>query len=515
MARPSLASLEGQDYDVLVIGGGVNGASTAQHLAAAGYAVLLVDKGDFGAGSSSRSSRILGNGMHYLAGGHSPWDFLFRPRRFLAGCRMARFALASRAQMVKTMPERLQRVEFCFPIYEDGLYRPWQFDAGMAVLRALGTHGVGLGYHRIPGPEAVKRPLLQWLREPEKIASVAVFDQYQFRWPERVVIDTVLNAEDLGATIRNYTEVTSLSRLDDGRWAAGLRDVVQGGAAQVEAKLVLNMAGIWIDRVNGLGPAHPSRKIMGTKGIHIAIRLPPECRDACVTWQNRHNEHMYVLPWNGLHYLGPTEVVYEGDLDDIHPTEAEIAWVIDEVAHMLPGMPLKRQDVVYAWAGVRPWTHSPEAPKGLRSRVLHDMAAEGMPGVMALTGGPVMSHRSAGRDACAAVEQRLPPSGPKRAISYAARLAPATLDSPLLLNGQPQVTMAELRHAAATEHPVTLSDLLFRRLLVGWSESMGQGAAQQAAQSVADILGWDEERVEQEVNAYHARLRHLHLMEPA
>jgi glycerol-3-phosphate dehydrogenase len=510
--RSSLKALEGQSFDVLVIGGGANGSSTAQHLAADGFRVLLIDKGDFGSGSSSRSSRLLGNGMHYLAGGHSPWDFILKPRRFLSGCRMARFALSSRAQMVKTVPELLEKVKFCFPLYKDSIYQPWQFDAGINVLKLLGTGGVDLGYQRISSAEARRRPLLKWLREPDKIASVATFDYFQFRWPERIVVDTALGAEKLGATIRNYTEAVSLKRVEDQRWHVVLRDGVDGTKVEVNAKIVMNMAGIWIDQVNGRSTsAKVTRKITGTKGIHIAFRLPPECKGASVTWQNRHNEHMYVLPWHDHHYVGPTEVPYEGNLDDIHPTESEIAWVIDEVRYMLPEMPLRREDVLYAWAGVRPWTSGPNAPKGLRERVLHDLSDEGMPGVMALTGGPLMSHRSAGADASAAVARMLKPSGPARQIDYSSNRFKDDGTSPALINSEPRISVAEIRHAAAAEHPVTLTDLLFRRVPAGWTERMGLQLATNAAEAVADIMGWDESRVAAEIDGFRKHVQHVHL----
>lgn len=509
--RVPLSALQGQSYDVLVIGGGANGASTAQHLAADGYKVLLVEKGDFGSGSSSRSSRLLGNGMHYLAGGHSPWDFILKPRRFLSGCRMARFALSSRAQMVKTVPELLEKVKFCFPIYKDSIYKPWQFDAGMNLLRLFGTGGVDLGYERITPDEAKRRPLLKWLRDSDKIASVATFDHFQFRWPERIVVDAALGAEKLGATIRNYTEAVALKQVGDQLWNVVLQDRFDNTRTDINARIVMNMAGIWIDQVNSRGPSKVSRKITGTKGIHIAFRLPPECRGASVTWQNRHNEHMYVLPWYDYHYVGPTEVPYEGNLDDIHPTESEIAWVIDEVRHMLPEIPLKREDVLYAWAGVRPWTSGPNAPKGLRIRKLHDLGAEGMPGVMALTGGPLMSHRSAGADASAAVARVLKPSGEARPIDYTSNRFKDDGVSPALVNSEPRISVAEIRHAAAQEHAATLTDLLFRRVPAGWTEQMGLQVARTAAEAVSDILGWDEARVAAEIDGFRKHVQHLHL----
>ncbi|WP_353173046.1 FAD-dependent oxidoreductase [Paracandidimonas soli] len=513
MPRDSIQALDQKTFDVIVIGGGVNGSSSAHHLAAAGYSVLLVDKGDFASGTSSRSSRILGNGMHYLAGGHSPWDFILRPKRFLTGCRMARSALRSRAQMVSNTSGRLNRVKFAFPIYKDSIYKPWQFDAGMKVLKTLGTGGVDLAYERISSQQAQRHPLLQWLRTPERIASVATFDQFQFNWPERVVIDTIMHAQDLGAAVRNYTSVTGLDRNDAAdTWRASIKDMVSGETATVNASLVLNTAGIWIDDVNRKTGQACSRKITGTKGIHIAVRLPPECKGASVTWQNRDNEHMYILPWQDLHYIGPTETIYEGDLDDIHPTEDEIRWVIDEAKYMLPGLPIAREDVVYAWAGVRPWTYSADAPKGLRVRVIHDLAQEGMKGILALTGGPLMSHRAAGKEALEAVEARLRPSLAPKPISYAARKFAAPPDVQRLKLA-PDVTILELRHAAQTEQPLTLVDLLFRRVPVGWFGGMDPAIAEEAAPAVADILGWDAEDIAREVQAYKTHLRHFHLVE--
>jgi glycerol-3-phosphate dehydrogenase len=232
-----------------------------------------------------------------------------------------------------------------------------------------------------------------------------------------------------------------------------------------------------------------------------------------VTWQNRDNEHMYVLPLDDLHYIGPTETIYRGDFDDIHPTEAKIAWVIEETNHMLPGMGLTRR----TWSTPGPASASgcavPAAPKGLRLRILHDMSEEGLPGVLALTGGPVMSHRSAGEGVCRAVQQRLKASGQPRPISYHARIPPPAPDSPAVLNDLPEVTIADLRHATEREHAVTLVDLLFRRIPVGWSETMGRAAAYKAAQAVADVLGWSRARVEHEVEIYHEHLKRLHLLE--
>jgi glycerol-3-phosphate dehydrogenase len=285
--------------------------------------------------------------------------------------------------------------------------------------------------------------------------------------------------------------------------------------ATVRARLVLNTAGIWIDRVNAAARARAGRRILGTKGVHIMVQLHPDCTPADgtqigIATLNRHNEGLYCVPWRGMHYFGPTETVYEGDIDAIRPEEEEIEFLRAEANHLLPGLDLKRSDVLFAWAGVRPLTYDPALPKGKRSREVHDLAAEGMPGGFALTGGPIMTHRSAGGELTEIVGTRLSPSRSKQTLSYGARLFPENQNSPPLLEDYTQIKLADLTHAAEHEHATSLVDLLFRRVGAGWTRTMGGDAAERAARAVAGILGWDEARVAQEVTAYREHLRRQH-----
>jgi len=100
------------------------------------------------------------------------------------------------------------------------------------------------------------------------------------------------------------------------------------------------------------------------------------------------------VPWRGMHYFGPTETVYDGNIDDIRPEEEEIEFLRAEANYLLPGLALKRSDILFAWAGVRPLTWDPTLPDGKRSREVHDLKSEGLPGVYAMTAGPIMTHRS-------------------------------------------------------------------------------------------------------------------------
>ena len=518
MLRP-LSELNDRSFDVLVVGAGINGASAAQHLAATGYAVLLVDRADFGGGTTGRSSRLLHCGVRYFVPGRSMMDFVRKPATGVTALKMARAAMRMRAQFKRTTPDRLQSLEWCYPIYRGGQYAPWQFDVAFRLLSSLGPSDVPLGYRKLSAEEARRTPLLEWQHDPERLLGVAMVEEFQFDWPERLVIDAVLDAERLGATVRNHTEVSALAPETGGGWTATLSDrraEAEGETATVSARTLVNASGIWIDRVNQLTDPKAARRVHGTKGIHVAFRLPPECANRAVVNFSRDDEPLFCAPFRDLYYAGPTEVNYDGDIDSIEPTEAEIDLMIEELARVLPGMGIRRRDILFAWAGVRPLTYGGAAyPKGNRLRVLHDLDGAGMQGALALTAGPIMTHRSAAREIVEAISKRVEPSGESAELSYAASTLPEMTNSPSLTHGELSVKVSDLRHVAEHEHPGTLTDILFRRLPVGWSADMGYGVAERAAESVADILGWDRARIDAEVAAYRAELRGLYRVREA
>jgi glycerol-3-phosphate dehydrogenase len=514
--RPPLSQLDGRSFDVVVIGAGVNGASAAQHLAAAGYATLLVDKGDYASGSSSRSTRLLHCGLRYLAPGKSLSEFLRHPSRAVVALRMARMAMAARRQFVQTASERTRELQFHFPIWRGGQYKPWQVRAALKLLAALAPGDVPLENRVLTPAEAKRVTLVAGLRDWDRLQGVAAFREYQFEWPERICMDAVLDAERMGAIARNYTIASGLVR-SGGDWRITLEDALASTPpappTTVRARIVLNTAGIWIDRVNAMAAAagtSPGRKILGTKGVHIMVQLPPDCADTGIATLNRLSEGFYCVPWRGMHYFGPTETVYDGNNDDIRPEEEEIEFLRAEANYLLPGLGLKRSDILFAWAGVRPLTWDPALPDGKRSREVHDLATEGLPGIYAMTAGPIMTHRSAGAELAATVARRLKPSRAAQTISYAARRYPENQNSPPLLDDYTAIKLADLTLAAEQEHVTNLVDLLFRRVGAGWTRTMGHDAAARAARTVAGPLGWDDARVAAEIAAYREHLRRQH-----
>lgn len=507
--RQPIEKLDRATFDICVIGAGVNGASTAQHLAGAGYSVLLVEKGDYGSGSSSRSSRLLHCGLRYLAPGASMYEFFRHPSRLQTAMRMAKLAMEARRQLVLTAPERVRPLNFHFPIWKESVYRPWQVKLGLGLLASMAPIDVPLGQRMISSRAAKSIPLVGGLRDWDRLQSIGAFNEYQFEWPERLCVDAVLDAERLGASVRNYTAATKLTRRNEA-WEIELADIQTGGTATIETKLVLNMAGIWIDKVNNQSGAPRPRKILGTKGIHLMVQLPPDCADNGIVTFNRRQEPLYCIPWRGMHYFGPTETVYEGNLDEIRAEDSEVDGLLSEANHLLPGLKLQRSDILFTWAGVRPLSYDPALPMGKRSRDVHDLADSGLPGVYAMTAGPLMTHRSAGTEMVELVRRRLKADRPVQAVNYGARKFPDNQNSPPVVDDWRDAKIADLVFAATHEHATSLVDLMFRRVGVGWTNTMGFKAADKAAEAVAGVYGWDTARTAKEAADYRAYLTRMH-----
>lgn len=504
----AITSIAGQAFDVVVIGGGAAGASAAQNLAAKGFKTLLVDKGDFGSGTSSRSSRLLYCGLAHLSPDYPIWKFVLHPKDLLRRLWMARLAMKCRAQLVTTMPERLRPLTFFFPVYRNGQYPGWKVDLGFRTLELLGLAKVSLNYRRLPVQKAARKyGMVSHMAQHPDLESIAVYTEYQYNWAERICVDTVLDAERLGAQVCNYTRVTQLTANAEEGWTVTVQDsLAPDQTATVTARMIVNTAGPWVDRVNSM-TGTPSRKhLVGIKGVNVVVKLPPECEGQGLETISSIDQPFYCMPWGKYHFFGPTETVFEGDPDDARVLPEEIDFILAEANRLFPTLSLTRKDVVYSWCGIRPRTSS-DAREGIKALTIHELSREGMPNAIALTGTPIMNHRYAGKAIAERVSQALRPTRPAQALSHAAKLFPESPDARPIDPQTPRITTAALRHAARYEHPRTLSDLLFRRTDLGWTHTMGLPAARRAAEEVADIMGWDAARIDQEVARYQDFVR--------
>ncbi|MGB3876662.1 MAG: FAD-dependent oxidoreductase [Shinella zoogloeoides] len=492
-------------FDVAVIGGGITGASAANHLAAAGFSTVLLERADFAGGTSSRSSRLQHCGLTYFSPGRSIWNFLRNPRMAIEHMELARRAMRDRSGFVRATPARARAIGFYMPLYRREGIPLWKARLGFALLRALDPGGVPLDFKPMSAREIAAMPALSHLRDRQDLSGVIRFTEYQFDWPERICVDTVLNARDLGAVTRNYTEVTSVRRQPDGRWRLELLDRRTQARETLEARAVVNAAGAWVDGIAAASGLPVPKINQGLKGTNVVVRLPPEFRGIAIETALPNGDPFYVIPWRDLHYFGPRDEPHEPEAAGFRADEATIRGLLDDFNSVFPDIALSRQDVLYSWAGVRPRTARAGHPDGCEAVLLHDMAQHGAPGYFVYTGGLIMTHRHAGASIAKALSGRMAPSGPARAISHAARQFPQAAGAGFSTGGE-AIPLDHLRFSAAHEQVVNLDDLMFRRFPIGWSEGMGLDVAEAVAEGVSDVMGWSPAEVGAQVRRYRAQV---------
>ena len=467
-----VSSLEGSAYDVLVVGAGAVGCATARELAGRGFKTLLVDRGDIGAGTSSRSSRMLYSGVGYLAPPFPLWQIPFRPFSVVKRFLYARNIMHCRAELFKDMPGRLTLHRFHYPFRKGDRYPHWLVEFGFRMMEALCSRGVPLSFRRLsPQRAASESKLVAALGGP--LSSVGVFDEYMYAWPERICVDTALDAERRGASILTYAKVTAIDRIG-GEWAIQLDDQSpdKGGSAAIRAKALVNAAGPWVDRVVG-GGAGVKKRVLGRKGVNVMVRLPDDWRGQGLEAFSSKGETFYVFPWGDFHFIGPTELVVTDDPDDVRVTEAEVDYILGEANLLFPELDLKLKDVLHAWCGVRPMSTLDGETVSLPVRAIHH---PDMPGLITVTGSYIMMHRHAGRLAAKLVERHL---GKRRAPPKGMLGADVGDD---------------VASVVQREHVVRLVDLVRRRLAAGLNASLGRDQAEQLSHAAALAAGWSEER---------------------
>ena len=514
---PTIATLNGHHFDVAIVGAGINGASAAQHLSAAGYKVLIVDQGDFANGATSRSSRLLHCGLRHLATGSNLWTTWLRPDRLARAMGTVRADMQARDEIVRTIPNRLRPINFCLPIYDDDAYAPWQLDAAFSLLRMMSPTGVPLDYRRYNLKQLGQLPVTPWLRDFDRLKSVAVFREYLFDWPERIALDALFDARRMGAQTCNYTRVETLERLEmKNQWQLslcstrqddGVAQLVNDGRTRVTADLVLNLAGAWVDGVISRTGKPVEPKCTGLKGIHISVRLPDEFNDWGLFAFNSIGEPLYCLPSNGMHYIGLTRTPFDGNIADVSATDREIDWMIAETNRCLPQLAIKRDDILFSWAGVNPLTRDPGDPLGSREIKIYDLAADGLPGMLTLTGGAIMTHRRVANRLLRVVSSRLAPSGSTQDLTYHAVDIRREQSAPRIESDSFSVSTRAVELCARQEQPGSLADLLMRRLGAGWSSDQGLAVARPIAEAAAHELGWSRARIDAEVQIYEQHLK--------
>jgi glycerol-3-phosphate dehydrogenase len=521
-------------YDLVIIGGGINGAGIARDAILRGLSVILLEKNDFGSGTTSWSSRLIHGGLRYLEYGELPLVYE---------------SLHERAHLRRIAEHLVSPIRINIPIYDRSKRGRLTIRLGMIAYDLL-SYRKTLPRHRMLSRDELLR------REPglnaDGLKGGAQYYDAQVTYAERLVLENIIAAAASGAVVKNYSPVQSIGLHDGRTMSVGYLDADSGSSEHVKGRLVINASGPWVDRVLRKSTARPRRLMGGTKGSHIIVgEFQGAPRDAFYVEAASDGRPFFIIPWNEQYLIGTTDIRYSGDPGVVRASRAEIHYLLDETNMVFPGANLQTADIHFAHAGVRPLPRRIRGPESAITRKHIIKRHRGaLRGVFSIIGGKLTTFRNlaeqvvdrvdrqldAGLPPCVTSAKSLPGAagigeareklarvpglsekGCERMIAiYGGRaneiveLASTMPDLSRVVGSERNILTAEVVFAIRQEFARALTDLMHRRLMLGLSADQGDEIASVVADIAASEFGWDDSALEVQLEAlrkYNARLK--------
>jgi glycerol-3-phosphate dehydrogenase len=379
-----------RSYDLLVIGGGVNGTGIARDAAMRGLRTMLVEKKDFAAGSSGANSGMIHGGIRYL----------------MTDPQVTRLACLDSGYIQRIAPHLLFRIPFLYPVQPDRPGEPTLKD------RAL-LYGAECYFEAYDRYQPLKngKPHTRLTDEElhelepgivEGTLGAVTMDEYGID-PFRLCTLNARSAAAHGAVVRNHTEVTRFLRDGPAVIGAELRNVRTGETEEVRARCVFNAAGPWAPKIGAL--AGVEVKMRPGKGVHVTLdRRLSNYGIICRAVDAR---DVFVMPHEDSSIIGTTDDDFYGDVDDLYVTADEIEYLLQAVEHTFPSV--RKARVLRAWAGVRPtlFKYGPLEDALSRDHAILDHEKDGVPGLFTIIGGKLASFRAMAEEAVDDVARKL------------------------------------------------------------------------------------------------------------
>lgn len=520
-------SLGDQPVDVLVIGGGVTGAGVALDAATRGLSVLLVEQRDYASGTSSRSSKLFHGGLRYL----EQLNFT-----------LVREALRERELMLTRLcPHLVKPVSFVYPLKHRIWERPY-VTAGLTLYDTMG------GKSSVPRHQQLtKSKALRMVPGLKKSALTGALRYYDAKADDaRHTLMVARTAASYGARVLTSARVESLQREGERVVGATVADVETGRTAAVRAAVVVNCTGVWTDEVQQLAGGRGQFQVRASKGVHIVVPRDRINSESGLILRTEKSV-LFVIPWNMHWIVGTTDTDWNLDLAHPAASRADIDYILDHVNTVL-AHPLTHDDIEGVYAGLRPLLKGESESSSQLSR--EHAVARPQPGLISIAGGKYTTYRVMAEDAVDAARADLPGTVPpsvtdnipivgaegyhalsnqvdtiarrhqmpvwrveallNRYGSLVEEIFAMTKEDPSLAEpvpGAEEYLKVELLYGATHEGALHLDDLLARRTRISIeTKDRGVTCARPVAELVADALGWDSERVDDEVQAWEARV---------
>ena len=541
-----LAQIQRTEFDVIVIGGGINGAGVARDAALRGLKTILVEKNDFASGSSSWSSRLIHGGLRYL-------EYFEFP--------LVRESLKEREVLLRTAPHLVTPLQLTIPIYGDRSRPYWKIWAGM-ILYDLFSYDKTLPSHRMLPKQKFKQ-LFRSL-DSENLSGGSQYYDGQVTLAERLCLENIISAQNAGATVLNYAEVIELPIKDSRITDVVCKDKLTGESFTISSSadaVVINTAGPWIDRVCQRGrkageqvKIGDAKKNGGTKGSHIVVDpFPGAPRSTLYVEAKSDGRPFFIIPWLDKYLIGTTDLPYKDDINNIKADNEEIDYLLRETNSIIPTAKLERNDVKFTYSGVRPLPNSDGKKPGsiTRKHIIFDHRKEGVKNLFTLIGGKLTTYRNVGEEIVDLIFKRtkrspkpcqtdsLPLPGcilpsdrriQKAIAEYSSTLSASTIDHLFSIYGAralevlaltkdtPELSQplsanvpdikAQIVYAVESEQAHNLVDILRRRTTLAMNGHYGMNLLPVVIETLQKYCGWSPEKSDRARADYHFYMEH-------
>lgn len=475
-----MTASSGEKFDLLVIGGGITGCGVARDAVMRGLNVALVERDDFASGTSGRSSRLIHGGIRYLEQGQ---------------LHLVHESIRERQTLLRIAPHLVKPLAFTWPIYRGARVGKVKLSAGLLAYQLMAL-GRSRRHSTLNAAETLDRE--PSLKSVGLTGGAVYYDACTD--DARLTVTNAIAAREFGATIMNHTRVTELIRDSAKAVGAVTKSQYSGESREMRARVIVNATGVW---QNAFDIDEHARRARGSKGVHIGVpRERVGNRDALTLISPVDGRVMFCLPAGPQAIIGTTDTWTDESPETVHASVSDVDYLIRSANAYFPRAQLTQDDVVSAWAGIRPLAAATTANPSAVSRE-HSIVT-GSSGVINVTGGKLTTYRSMAAEIVDRVQEALgqdKKSAPTDSIELpgadrARDIARIQNDDPTLadplVEGLPY-TGAHLVYGVSNEMAMDLSDLLIRRAHLAFeTRDHGRNVAPRVAEIVAPLLGWND-----------------------
>lgn len=517
----NLGRMSQEEFDLVIVGGGINGAGVARDACQRGMKVALIEAADFASGTSSRSSKLIHGGIRYLE--NREFHLVFE-------------ALSERRKLLEMAPHLVHPMRFMLPLYQGGRVGMFKMSLGMWLYDILSLFEAPESHQRLNPAEAKEfAPSLQG----EKLLGAFTYaDAYMD--DDRLVIETLRSANEYGLVAANFTKATGCQLDSDGKIKSlSVEDVRSGKKIEIKGKTFLSTVGPWTDELGSSLFKDWKNRLRPTKGVHLTFsreRFPIPCAVVMAAEERI----VFAIPRHEMVIVGTTDTDFKGSPSDVKVDAADVKYLLQVTERYFPQLKIQESDIVSCYAGVRPLVKDDAGTEGKTSR--EHLIQTDSHGVVYVMGGKYTTYRQIAEDTVAEILKQWPlekrvqwgrcqselPLNPRVTVSmyenihkYAPNLAREAeipeveakkllerhgreaFDIGIRFRGLRTAIEFEAAHAILMTMCQDLTEFYTRRVPLFLAEKdHGLGTLDSVSQVFKTFLNWNNQELEAQVSAY-------------